>query len=393
MPARSTRFALRHLVLASVLVGSAGLAAAQMHPVEYDPTLVPTTAPATTATPSSRTRPETGTKPGPETRSVFGEIGTTKAADSEVSQGSAGSLRQITTASVGADFDPDMSTDGTFMVFASTQHRTTADIYFKRSDASVITQLTNHPAEDVMPSISPDGRRIAFASDRGGQWDIFVMPAAGGKAVQITTDPAHELHPSWSPDGSSLVFCRLGEQSGQWELWVVDVSNPTVTHAIGHGLFPEWCPVPGTGLDGADQIVFQRPRERGDRQFAIWTIDYANGQVGSPTELMASADEAFVNPSWGPDGLQVVFASIREPAGQTAQADLWMMQTTGNGLVNLTQGSARDLMPVWGNDHNIYFVSARAGRENIWALDARPALMAASGESANPNTFATAPTD
>ncbi len=379
---------------AALIALVAGAACAQqeseMQPTDR-PALVPTQAP----TPAGR--PELGRRQGPEVRSVFGDVGVSNAEASDVSQGSAGSLRQITTASVGADFDPDISTDGTFLVFASTQHRTTADIYLKRADASVITQLTNHPAEDVMPAISPDGRRIAFASDRGGNWDIFVMPAAGGKAVQITSDPGHELHPSWSPDGTSLVFSRLGEQSGQWELWVVDVANPNVTHAIGHGLFPEWCPIPGTGLDGADQILFQRPRERGDRKFAVWTIDYANGNVGSPTELAASVDEAFVNPTWSPDGTQIVFASIRQPHGTSdagvPQADLWMMETSGRGLVNLTQGTARDLMPVWGSDHQIYFVSARGGRENIWALDARPALLAASGEAANPNTFANAPTE
>lgn len=379
-----------HLVIVALagLMGAASSSSGQIS----DHTMVPTTAPST-APASSFTRPEVGAKPGPEVRSVFGEIAASNPADASASQSSAGSLRQITTASVGADFDPDISFDGSLMVFASTQHRTTSDLYLKRSDASVITQITNHPAEDVMPSISPDGNRIAFASDRSGNWDIFVMPAAGGKAVQITTDPAHELHPSWSPDGSSLVFCRLGEQSGQWELWVVEVANPNVTHAIGHGLFPEWCPVPGTGLDGADQIVFQRPRERGDRRFAVWTLDYANGQVGSPTELAASSEFAYVNPTWSPDGQHVVFASIQEPATQSVNADLWMMAINGTGLVNLTQGAARDLMPVWGNDHMIYFVSARGGRENIWALDARPALMAASGTSSNPNTFATAPTE
>ncbi len=378
------------LVTLALLMGAACSATGQMS----DHTMVPTTAPSTApATSSSFARPEVGAKPGPEVRSVFGEIGTSRPADASASQSSAGSLRQITTASVGADFDPDISADGSIMAFASTQHRTTADLYLKRTNASVITQITNHPAEDVMPSISPDGNRIAFASDRSGNWDIFVMPSTGGKAVQITTDPAHELHPSWSPDGTSLVFSRLGEQSGQWELWVVDVANPNVTHAIGHGLFPEWCPVPGTGLDGADQIVFQRPRERGDRRFAVWTLDYANGQVGSPTELAASSELAYVNPTWSPDGLQVVFASIQEPSSQAVNADLWMMAINGTGLVNLTQGAARDLMPVWGNDHMIYFVSARGGRENIWSLDARPALMAASGKSSNPNTFATAPTE
>ncbi|MEN0020863.1 MAG: DPP IV N-terminal domain-containing protein [Planctomycetota bacterium] len=327
--------------------------------------------------------------------SVFGDLGLDDGRESEAEQTAAGGFSQITFATVGADFDPDVSPDGSFMVFASTQHRPTADIYIKSNDANVITQITNDPGQDVMPAISPDGNRIAFASNRSGNWDIYVMPTAGGKAVQISTDVGHELHPSWSPDGSELVFCRLGQMSGRWELWVVNVQSPNVSHFIGYGLFPEWCPQAGTGLAGADRILFQRSRERDDFGFGIWTIDYSIGQAGSPTQLADNPDAAFINPTWSPDGSRVVFASIDNPENwnQTLTtnpetADLWMVGVDGTGLVNLTAGGARDLMPVWGADERIYFVSARDGQENIWAFDAGPALLAATGTAANPNTYA-----
>ncbi len=331
---------------------------------------------------------------------VFGDIGVSAAMPGRAEQSSSGALRRVTVSSVGADFDPSVSRDAKLIVFASTQHRSTADIYSKRVGANVITQLTNDPAEDVMPAISPDGSRIAFASNRTGNWDIWVMPSAGGKAVQITSDPAHELHPSWSPDGSQLVFCRLGEASGRWELWVLDVQMSQVAQFIGEGLFPEWCPVSGTGLDGADRILFQRSRERGDRGFAVWAIDYADGQSGSPTQIASSDRAAYVNPTWSPDARHVVFASIEhqetrpEVSDGPQRADLWMVSVDGTGLVNLTSGGARDLMPVWASDNRIYFASAREGGENLWATDARPALLAAAGGVANPNSaLASVPTD
>ncbi|MBC7771342.1 MAG: PD40 domain-containing protein, partial [Pyrinomonadaceae bacterium] len=127
------------------------------------------------------------------------------------------SLAQVTFASQGSDFDPAVSRDGQFIVYASTQHRPTADIYMKSVNGRTITQLTADPGQDVMPTVSPDGKRVAFASNRSGSWDVYVMTSSGGQAVQVTSDPAHELHPSWSPDGTQLVFSRMGPTSGRWE--------------------------------------------------------------------------------------------------------------------------------------------------------------------------------
>lgn len=297
---------------------------------------------------------------------------------------------QVTYTFDGADFDPAISADGSVVVYASTQHRPTPDIYLKRVGSSVITQLTNDPASDAMPVLSPDGSRIAFCSDRSGNWDVYVMPASGGHSVQITTDASGELHPSWSPDGSRLVFGRLGQTSNRWEMWVVDVSNPTVSEFIGYGMFPEWCPAAGTGDAGADRILFQRSRERGDRAFGLWTVDYRDGRVGNLTQLIASPLAAFINASWSPDGSHIVFATVPTPgawersSARPPRAELWMMSVAGGSRVALTSGDAIDLMPAWGPDNRIYFISDRSGSDNIWSMDLSPAILAATG--AEPTT-------
>lgn len=309
------------------------------------------------------------------------------------------SLQQISFSVEGADFDPCISHDGEYMVYASTQHRPTADIYMKRLDGRSVTQLTADPAHDVMPAISPDGTRIAFCSNRAGSWDLFVMSSEGGQAVQLTTSGAHELHPSWSPDGAKLVFCRLGERSGRWEMWVMDVDQPVVSEFIGYGLFPEWCPVAATGRSGRDQILFQRSLERGDRRFSVWTVDYSEGDVSSPTELAASQIAAVINPSWSPDGTRIVFSTVPDPdrAGRGLGArplasDVWMMDTDGGGRVNLTKGRYVNLMPVWGPQGRIYFVSDREGADNIWSIGTDKAIQAATGKPAPTRTgMATVP--
>lgn len=309
-----------------------------------------------------------------------------RASGDEVTEG----LSHVTYAPEGADFDPCVSRDGKTIVFASTQHRATSDIYIKSVNGRTVTQLTADPANDVMPTLSPDGSRIAFASNRSGNWDIFVMGSSGGQALQLTSDPAHELHPSWSPDGQSLVFCRLGETSGRWEMWVMSVSGGSAAEFLGYGMFPQWCPVAKTGADRRDRILFQRSRERGDRAFSLWTIDYRQGDASSPTEIVSAAGQAMINGSWSPDGQRIVYSTIGNPNDlargsngtdpKLPLSNLWMCSIDGTQRVTLTSGPFMNLMPSWSSDGRVYFVSDRTGVPNIWSIGTEKAVQAATGQ-------------
>ena len=308
-------------------------------------------------------------------------------------------VAQVTFATEGADFDPCLSPDGTKIVFASTQHRATADIYAKSIEGRVVTQLTNDPADDVNPAVSPDGTRIAFASNRSGNWDVFVMPVTGGRPVQVTSDPGDELHPSWSPDGTQIVYSRLGQTSGRWEMWVTDAASQATSQFIGYGLFPQWCPVAGTGADGADRILFQLVRERGQRAFGIWTVDYKDGQASNLSELASSSWAAYINPTWSPDGKNVVFAAVPNPSewhelarSRPSAAELWLINVDGTGRVNLTPGSSISLMPAWGAGNKLFFVASRGGVENIWSLDMTAPVRTAAGLGTAPGAPAHART-
>lgn len=299
--------------------------------------------------------------------------------------------RQVTFTGEGSDFDPVVSKDGRFVVYSSTQHSKTADIYIQQVDSRVVTRLTTDPAQDVMPALSPDGTRIAFASNRSGNWDIWIMPVTGGQAIQVTTDGAHELHPSWSPDGRHIVFCRLGTSSGRWELWTTDPYDGMTSQFIGYGLFPQWSPVAGTGVNGSDKILFQRSRERGDRTFALWTIDYNvdAGVAGHETQIASDPNLAYINPTWSPDGMWIAYSVVPNPekwigSGNDASppsASVWMIGLDGRGEMPLTQGNTVDLMPAWSTSGMVYFVSNRTGSENLWSVNIAQAMMTATGRS------------
>ncbi len=300
--------------------------------------------------------------------------------------GGSANISQVTDTFEGADFDPVISRDGGFIVFASTQHRPTADLYLKRLGSSVLTQLTSDPGHDMMPSISPDGQWIAFTSNRSGNWDVYVMPIDGGKALQLTTDAAPDLHPSWSPDGNSLVFCRFGEAARRWELWVLDMRTPTLSFFIGEGLFPEWCPIAATGSNGSDRILYQRARERGSRSFGVWTIDYGNGEAANPMLIASSPSQAYINPTWSPDAQWVAFAGVpndadwaERDAPRPSNADLFLASVEGGNRVPLTSGRGVDLMPAFAPDGTLFFISDRSGHDNLWMMTTHQAIQTATG--------------
>ena len=274
-------------------------------------------------------------------------------------------LHRVSFSSDGGDFDVAVSPNGERLVFASTSHSATPDLFIKHIDGKTITQITDDPASDMMPSFSPDGRQVAFTSNRAGNWDIWVVPVAGGKPMQLTNSTAQDLHPSWSPDGRHIVYSALSSRSGLWELVLVNVSNPSTPHFLGDGRFPEFSP------DGT-KIAFQRARQRGTRQFSIWTVDFANGQTSRATEIVAAANAAVITPTWSPDGRKLAFATVVNPGAEGdashGAATLWVVNIDGTGKSNLTNDRFTNVQPVWSPDGRIYFVSNRSGSDNIWAL-------------------------
>lgn len=319
---------------------------------------------------------------------IAGQIGSASPLDST------GQLRRISLTEEGADFDVTIDKAGEHLVYSSTRHRETSDIYRQRIDGSAITQLTDDASNDVMPALSPDGKTIAFSSDRSGNWDIYLMDADGGPAVQLTNDRTHQIHPSFSPDGKHLVYSSLSDRTGQWQLVVIDVANPTTKRYIGHGLFPQWSPKDNT-------ILYQRARERGTRWFSVWTVELDDrGEAGSPTEVVWSSEFACITPSWSPDGKAVVFCTVMNPDADTqgdrpAQSDVWIAKADGSGRTKMTRGRFANLQPVWSGDNAIYFVSNRAanGVENIWALDPDDAVKIAFGVQTDETQTADVPTD
>lgn len=141
----------------------------------------------------------------------------------------------------------------------------TFDVWSMTVDASghnptAMTNLTNGQGSSRYPSWSPDGTKLAFASDRSGSWQIYVMDADGSNVVQLTTSGNHS-QPAWSPDGKQIVYttgcttavCATSGPNGQrqnGDLQVIDVTDfadpgppqPVLNTSAGE-FDPQWAPM------------------------------------------------------------------------------------------------------------------------------------------------------
>jgi len=140
-------------------------------------------------------------------------------------------------------------------VYASREPVGATEIFVEYSDGTVVN-VTNHPAEDGYPDLSPDGRKIAFASTRGGgPSHIYVMNVDGSEVTRLTDAPSGDTWPVWSPDGAQIAFQSL--RDGNWEIYVMNADGSAQTNLTNHpgrDLEPSWSP------EGS-QIYFRTDRD------------------------------------------------------------------------------------------------------------------------------------
>jgi TolB protein len=109
------------------------------------------------------------------------------------------------THSVGSDWLPAWSPDGTKIAFTSDREDPgctficNEEIYVMNADGGGQTRVTSNPASDLGPDWSPDGSKIAFESYRDGNYEVYVMNADGTGQTNLTNNPASDHRPAWSP--------------------------------------------------------------------------------------------------------------------------------------------------------------------------------------------------
>ncbi len=230
-----------------------------------------------------------------------------------------------------ADYDPSLSTDGNRIAFVSDRDNND-EIYIMNSDGSGAKRLTNNDLPDLNPAMSADGSKIVFASRRDGNYEIYVMNSDGTNQTRLTTNTSVDDEPSFSPDGTKIVF--RSSRDGNAEVYIMDVNGGNQTRLTNddQGFVDT---EPTFSPDGT-KIAFRSFRNGNSEIYVMNTNGTAPANISNHT----SAD---LNPSYSPDGSRIAFVTDRNGA-----LEIYYMNSDGTGPIRITNNAIEDARPSWG---------------------------------------------
>lgn len=218
------------------------------------------------------------------------------------------------------------------------------DIYAMNADGSGVTQLTNNPADEYLPLWSPDGTRITFGRCVA-ICDVVVINADGSGETVVTNDG---FPGAWSPDSRQIAF---GRSDG---IFVVNVDGSGLARVADPQFVTGWSP------DGRQLLL----GNNSDGDFEIFALNLDGSGITQLTNNTANDGGG----RWSPDGTRIAFTSDRDGG----DLDIFVMSAHGDSVTQLTQNDVvTDGGPGWSPDGSqIAFDSDRDGDQEIFLMNA-----------------------
>ena len=217
-------------------------------------------------------------------------------------------------------------------------------------------QVTYESGPEFFPSLSPDGKSIAYAGRASGNWDIYVRTLGAGNSINLTNDSStDDSQPAFSPSGDRIAFRSERDGGG---IYVMNANGESPTRVSDFGYSPSW------SRDGAQILVctekIPQPSTRPTKS-QLWKIDLKTGERQRVSEGDA------LQPTFSPNQKRIAYWSRPSRYGQ--REHIWTIPVSGGEAVAVTDGSFTELNPVWSPDGKyLYFSSNRRGSSNIWRV-------------------------
>jgi serine/threonine protein kinase len=225
-----------------------------------------------------------------------------------------------------------------------------------------LTPLTTDPGYEGEPTFSADGQRLAYVSDRTGNFEIFLKQISGGPDINLTNNLADDVQPAFSPDGKQIAFVSTRASSSNLlypgvdysllggDIWVMPALGGSARRIAESGNFPSWSP-DGTAIIYTNGTTWFR-----QKMFRV------SAQGGEPQEIPITfkSDEPpapfWLHPSYSPDAHWIAF---------DAGGKVFIVSAAGGEARPIVRG----LHPVWTSDGRIIYSNGTLGKSfSLWQV-------------------------
>jgi Tol biopolymer transport system component len=252
-----------------------------------------------------------------------------------------------------------------------------------------LTRLTADVGFSGFPALSPDGKLVAYSSDRSldGEGDLYVKQTAGGQPIRLTSDGAGNTTPDFSPDGSKIVFRSNRDSGGIYE---IPAFGGEVRLLARDGLNPRYSP-DGSQVAywvGAENVAVAVPGSG-----TVWVVPVAGGQPQRVGPNFAASRY----PIWSPDGKHLLCIGYTSPkAYESSSLDWWLVATNGGETVKtgaydallhagLKAGLFEAALPniprpgCWSAANTVIANTSSGDTQNLWEIGVSPRTGKVSG--------------
>jgi Tol biopolymer transport system component len=208
------------------------------------------------------------------------------------------------------------------------------EIYSLDLETDELTKLTSNDETDKQPSLSADGTKIAFVSDRSGSWAIYTMDVVGSNVSDALVSPiaSYDGHPSWDPDELMIAY------DYNYDIYTINTSTKEISNLTTTILADE--KEPSWSSDGM-KIAYSMKPSGGD--YNIYTMD----SDGDGSFQLTTDDAIDQEPSWSLDDTQIAFSTNRD-----GDYDIYTINTDGTLLSGLATNAGDETSPSWSSDGN-----------------------------------------